>query len=319
MISLYGAIILLTSGVLLYVAGEFLVAGLIKLSRHFRITEFVVAFFVMAFAASLPNLFVGIPAALQGIPELSFGDIMGNNVIALTLAVALGIFFAPKHQLPLESNTVRDTTFLTALAALLPLILISDGTISRSDGFILILFFLSYVYFLFSRRERFSQVFDGARTKLSRSRLLSEVTKVMVGIVLLAIAGQGIVYGASLLADGLHIPLLLVGILITGFGGALPEVYFTIAVARRGQTSMIIGNLMGAVIMPATFVLGTVAMIHPIHSAALEFPILARVFLVLIAAFFLWMSQTRSVISIREGAVLVLLYLLFLATLFFVW
>ena len=88
----YGLAIVVLSGGLLYMAGEFIVASLLKLSRYFKVTEFVVAFFVMAFAATLPNLFVGITSALQGIPELSFGDIMGNNIIALTLAVAVGIF-----------------------------------------------------------------------------------------------------------------------------------------------------------------------------------------------------------------------------------
>jgi len=117
----YGLSTVLLSGILLYIAGEFIVAALLKLSRYFRVTEFIVAFFVMAFAATLPNLFVGITSALQGIPELSFGDIMGNNMIALTLAVAAGILFAPKRELPLENQTIQDTTFLTSLSAILPL------------------------------------------------------------------------------------------------------------------------------------------------------------------------------------------------------
>ncbi|HMO82809.1 MAG TPA: hypothetical protein PKA42_01450 [Candidatus Paceibacterota bacterium] len=315
----YGLAIVLLSGVLLYIAGEFIVASLLKLSRYFKVTEFIVAFFVMAFAATLPNLFVGITSALQGIPELSFGDIMGNNIIALTLAVAVGIFFAPKRELPLENQTIQDTTFLTSISAILPLILISDGMISRSDGLVLLLFFFGYVYWMFSKRDRFTKLFEEERIELTRRQALTEVIRLVVGIMLLALSAQGIVYGAELIATGIGMSLLLVGILVIGFGGALPEIYFTIISARRGEVGLIVGNLMGAVIIPATFVLGMVALIHPISNAALEFPTMARVFLVAVALFFLYVSQSRNVITIREAGVLVLSYLLFVAALIIVW
>lgn len=314
----YGILILILSAVLLYVAGELLVAGALKLSRYFRVTEFVVAFLVMAFAATLPNLFVGVTSALQGIPELSFGDIMGNNMIALTLAVALGIWCAPSRELPLENQTVQDTTFLTCIAAILPLLLISDGSISRSDGLVLVLFFVGYMYWLFSKRDNFSREYAKERkVVVTKNEALQHIIKVVIGIILLAIGAQGIVYSATLIAAGFGLPLLLVGILVIGFGGALPELYFTVLTARRGETAMIIGNLMGAVIIPATLVLGLVAMIHPIYNEALELSLIGRAFLVVAALFFLFVSQTRNLITMREGTVLLVLYGLFLAHLFF--
>jgi cation:H+ antiporter len=316
---IYGILAVLLSGILLYIAGELIVAALLRLSRYFKVTEFIVAFFVMAFAATLPNLFVGITSALQGIPELSFGDIMGNNIIALTIAVAVGVLFAPKRELPLENQTIQDTTFLTSISAILPLILISDGTISRSDGLVLLLFFFGYVYWMFSKRDRFTKVFEEERIELTRKQVMSEVGRLVGGIILLSLAAQGIVYGAELIANGIGMSLLLVGILVIGFGGALPEVYFTIISARRGETGMIIGNLMGAVIIPATFVLGIVAIISPISNEALEFPVIARVFLVLVAVFFLYVSQTRNVITVREAGILVVSYILFLTAIIFVW
>ena len=319
MLILYGILVIIVSSAILYIAGELLVAGLLKLSRYFRVTEFIVAFFVMALAASLPNLFVGVSAALQGIPELSFGDIMGNNMIALTLAIALGIFFAPKRELPLENQTIQDTTFLTSLAAILPLILISDGTISRSDGLILVLFFVGYMYWMFSKRERFTKAYAEERAVVvTKPEAWGYIWKVMAGIVLLAIAAQGIVHGATVLAEVFSLPLLVVGILVIGFGGALPELYFTVLTARRGETSMIVGNLMGAVIIPATLVLGIVAIIHPIHNDALELSIVGRSFLIAAALFFLVVSQTRSVITKREGYILLFLYAAFLFHLFIV-
>ncbi len=311
---IYGLTVFLIASGCLYIAGEIIVGGLLRLSRYYQVTEFVVAFLVMAFAATLPNLFVGVSSALQGIPELSFGDIMGNNMVALTLAVALGIFFAPKRELPLENQTIQDTTFLTSLAAILPLILVSDGTISRSDGLILVLFFVGYMYWLLSKQERFSKSYGEERgVVVTKDEAWRRTIQVLLGVVLLGLAAQGIVYGATLLATGFGLPLLLVGILIIGFGGALPEIYFTILTARRGETGMIVGNLMGAVIIPATLVLGIVAIIEPIHNDQLEFSFIGRTFLVVSALYFLLVSQTKQVISQREGIVLLCLYLAFLA------
>jgi cation:H+ antiporter len=314
---LYGIAILVVSAVLLYISGELLVRGLVRLSRHFQVTEFFVAFFVMAFAATLPNIFVGVTSALQGIPELSFGDIMGNNLIALTIAVALGVFFAPNKELPLESDTVQDTTFLTAIAAILPLILISDGLISRSDGLVLLMFFFGYVYWMLTKRERFTRIFGESRPAITKQQAMYQVLRLLTGVALLAIAAQGVVYGATIIAEGMGMSLLLVGMLVIAMGGALPEIYFTVISARRGETGMIIGNLMGSVIIPATFVLGIVAIISPIHNDTLQFSTAARVFLVLVAAFFLVVSQTRSSISRREAIILGVSYVLFILSLFY--
>lgn len=309
---LFGFIILILSGVLLYIAGELLVTGLLRVSKYFQVTQFVVAFFVMAFAASLPNLFVGITSALAGVPELSFGDIMGNNMIALTLAIAGGIFFAPKRILPLENKLIQDTSFLTLIAAVLPLILVSDGMISRSDGVVLLLLFVGYVYWLFTKKEFFSKKFHHKRKPVSQKEMLASVVHTLLGIVILAVASQGIVYGAGMVATALNLPLLFVGLVIVGFGGALPEVYFTIITARRGETSMIIGNLMGAVIIPATLVLGLVAIIHPITNDMLELSLFGRGALVLSALIFFISAQSKKEISINEGVILVIIYVAFL-------
>jgi len=110
----------------------------------------------MAIVASLPNLFVGIFSAIQGIPQLSFGDVIGGNVVDTTLAIALAALFS-KSGIPAKSRTVQTTLSFTALAALLPILLAWDGVISRPDGVILILFYILYLIWLFSKKENFSK------------------------------------------------------------------------------------------------------------------------------------------------------------------
>lgn len=294
-----------------------MVNSLVRLSRYFGLKEFVVAFFVMAVASSLPNLLVGITSALKGIPELSFGDVMGNNLIALTIAVGLAVMFSPTKEISAESRTIQSTSMFTLGAALLPIILIIDGILSRADGIILISFFFIYIVWLFSKKERFSKAVEGNthhNVVSGTKEGLKDAFKIFSGGGLLFIASQGIVLSSTFLATSLGLPLVIIGSLIIGFGSALPEVYFAVYSARRGETFMILGNLMGAVIIPASLVIGIVTLINPINVSNLGSFALSRIFLTIaILAFFLF-TKTQEKITRKESYILIAIYLIFVIT-----
>jgi len=305
-------LIFLACCVLLYFSGEWVVGGLMRMARFLGWREFVVAFFVMAFAASLPNLFIGITSALHKIPQLSFGDVAGNNLVALTIAIALAVLIS-KKELPAESRTVQTTSIFTIIAALLPLLLILDGKLSRIDGILLIAFFIFYLFWLFSKRERFTKIYDTQKIPIIKEfkLFLKDLGKLILGIMLLIIAAQGIVASAQFFAKSFDITLVLIGVLITGLGSALPEIYFAVASAKRGETWMILGDLMGAVIVPATLVLGIVALIHPIEISDFSPLAIARFFLIISALFFLFFVRTDRKITKKEALFLLSIYLIF--------
>lgn len=284
-----------------------------RTARFLGWKEFVVAFFVMAFAASLPNFFVGITSALKGIPELSFGDIAGNNLVALTLAVGLAALFAKKG-IPAESRAIQTTSVFTLAAAILPLILIWDGELSRPDGGILILFFLFYLFWLFSKKERFSKIYNEGESLITKDfkNFVRDIIKVFFGIVFLIIAAQGIVASAQFFAQAFNFPLVMVGVLITGLGSALPEIYFAVISARKDEGWMILGNLMGAVIVPATLVLGIITLICPIKIVDFSPFVIARIFLIISTLFFFFFIKTGRHLTKKEAFILMGIYIIFI-------
>jgi len=318
---LYILIFIVSCG-LLYLSGEWVIAGLMRVARLLGWREFVVAFFIMATGASLPNLFVGVTSAMRGIPHLSLGDIAGNNLVTLTVAVAIGVLFSTAKELPIASRTAQTTALCTAGAAILPLLLISDGVLSRSDGLILIGFFIFYLAWLFSKKERFTnkeyEVRDFASLTRDLKGLFKDFAKIILGIVFLLVAAQGIIHSATFFAKELNVSLMLIGILIVGFGNALPETYFAIAAAKQKDSWMVLGNLMGAVIIPATLVLGIVSIIHPIHIADSpynwEILVLSRIFIILASLLFLIFARTNRKITARESYVLLAVYISFLVS-----
>jgi len=310
---------------------------LVKMAKYLGWREFVVAFFIMAVAGSFPNLFVGVNSALHGIPQLSFGDIVGGNIVDLTLAIALAVLIGG-ISLPAASKMVQTSSIFTAAVAVLPLVLILDGTLGRIDGLILLFTFIFYIFWLFSKSERFKKVYNKRREKkeaitkhktkcrktiehkiLRRFKgFLKGLGKIMLALVLLLLASEGIVRSARVFADALNITLPLVGILIVGLGNAFPEAYFAIISARRKQTWLILGDLMGAVVVCSTLVLGIVALICPIEIRDFSPFAIARIFLVVSALFFLIIVRSGKKITKKEGLILLLIYILFLlAEIFF--
>jgi cation:H+ antiporter len=306
--------IFLGSCVLLFFAGKWMVTSLIRIARYLEWREFVVAFIIVAVATSIPNLFVGITAALHKIPELSLGDIVGGNLFDLTMAVALATLFA--RGLPAASKMVQTSAIFTIVAAVLPMFLLWDKTLGRGDAVILIFLFFFYIYWLFSKKERFTKIYDGKRLSIIKEFkiFIKDLGRLILSLLFLLLAAEGIVYSASVFSEVLNLPLGLIGILVVGIGSAIPETYFAIMAARKFETWMILGNIMGSVVIIATLVLGIVALIYPIQISDFSPFAIARVFLIIAAMFFIFFVRTDRKITIKEAFFLLGLYLAFFIT-----
>ena len=323
--------IFIISFFILFWSGSRLVKYMMEISKYLGWREFVVAFFVMAFAGALPNLFIGINSAFHGIPELSFGEIVGGNVVDMTLAVGLAILIGGSS-LPTKSKMVQTSTIFTAIIAVLPLILILDGDLGRGDGLILLLAFFVYIFWLFSKEERFRRVYKINEKKEKTKFLaflkdkkefkdldqfkffLKNLVKTSFALILLILSSFGIVQSARVFSNTLGVSIPVIGILIIGLGNALPETYFAIVSAFKGRTWLILGNLMGSVIVGATLVLGIVVLISPINNIDFSPFAIARIFLIISAVFFLMVVRTDEKITKKEGLLLIIIYILFLLT-----
>jgi len=288
-----------------------LVTSLTRIAKFLGWKEFVVAFFTMALAGSIPNLSVGISSVFHQISKLSFSEIVGGNIVDLTLAVALATLVAADG-LALPSRTVQGSAIFTLFIAILPLILIIDGTLSRAEGILLILAFVVYASWLFGKRERFIKSYDTIAPPIEAKAILKDAVILVGSIALLLLAAEGIVGAATFFSEILNLPIVLIGILVVGLGNALPEIFFGIQAARRGEDWMVLGNLMGSVIFPATLVLGLVALLYPIEVVNFSPFLIGRFFLVISAIFFLIFIRTGRRVSKKEAIFLLSLYLLFI-------
>ncbi|MDP4007504.1 MAG: sodium:calcium antiporter [bacterium] len=310
---IFHILLVIFSALLLFRAANWLVQGISRVAQYLQWSEFVIAFFVMAIGGSLPNLFVGLSSVAHGIPELSFGDVVGNSVVNLTLVAALAVLVG--SDLLAEGKLVQTSAFLTISIALLPLLLILDGVLGRGDGIALIIVFFGYAAWMFTKRKYYQQTFDeNHKPPLKHFKnFLFGFFQIILGGVLLLAAAEGIVRSANFFSNEFSLPLALIGILGLGLTSALPELYFAVAAARRGKSWVILGELMGSVIVLTTLVLGIVAFLQPIVIEDFSPFAFARFFMILAAFLFLIFVRTGRKITKKEAFVLILLYLVFVA------
>lgn len=290
-----------------------LVSTLVDIAKYLHWREFIIAFFVMAFAASLPNLFVDVNAALHNMPEISFGDIVGGNLVDLTLVIAIAVLLC-RGGLPAESRMVQTSAIFTATIAVLPILLVWDGRLDRIDGIILLVAFALYSWWLFSKEERFKKAYAGRPKNAIKGKkdFIFNLSKIIVFLALLLVTSNFVVNSAQYFSVQLGISLSLVGILIIGLGNCFPEIYFSMISARRGENWLILGDIMGSVIICATLVLGIIAIISPFEINNLSPFLITRIFTIVASLLFIVFIRTGKKISKTEGALFLSIYLLFL-------
>lgn len=302
--------------VLFWLSSSF-IKTLTGLARYLRLREFIIAFFVMGIAASLPNFFLDIPAALQGLAPIAFGDIIGGNLLDLTLIMAIVVFFS-KKDISTDSRMVQGSSIFTFFIVLLPIFLTWSGDVSRLDGLILISVYFAYAYWIFSNDGRCKKVYEETKKEAvvppikKFNTFIKNLFKLIALVAVLLLASQGIIYAAKYFSTTLGISLSLVGILIVALGNCFPETYFGITSGRKGEEWMVVGDMMGAVITGATLVLGSVALISPFKIEDMRPFLLARIFTVVAAVFFLIVMRTGKKITKKEALFLISIYIVFL-------
>lgn len=287
---------------------------LTEVAKYLGWREFIVAFFVMGFAGSLPNLFVGLNAALRGMPQIAFGDIMGGNLIDLSLAMGLIVLMSRQH-ISTESKMVQGTAVFTTIVAFLPwLLILRTGGLDRIDGLILIFSFFVYAWWLFSNDNRYKKVYKDKKVKniTNKSTFIWDIIKIITILITLLAASYAVIYSAQYFASALDISLGLVAVLIIALGNCFPEIYFGIISARKNENWMVLGDMMAAVIVCSTLVLGIIALIAPFKIIDFSPFIIARIFMVIACISYFVFIVTGKKITKKEGLFLLSIYVIFL-------
>lgn len=307
-------LIFIISCLVLIQSGTLMVGALTRIAQFLEWREFTVAFFLMAFATSIPELFVGITSALHLKSALSLGNIIGSNVINLTLAIGIAVLLA--NGLSVETAIAQRNSVYVSIIASLPILLMLDGKLSRVDGLALLIVLVFYFHIMASEEKRFTKVLSKEyKREWPKFKLfLKDLGIFLGGVLLLLLAAQGIVLTSFFFAEAAGLSLAIIGILIVALGTNLPEIAFGVKAIALGHKEMVLGNLMGSVVANSTLVLGITILISPLEIPEFSPYITGIIFTVLAALFFVIFSKTGKKITRKEAIFLLGVYVLFVIT-----
>jgi len=310
MIAIY-ILIFILSCLILIRSGTWVVKSLTRIAQFLGWREFLVASILMAFATSLPEIFIGITAALHGQPELAFGNIIGSNIIALTLVVGLAAVLAGK--LKFGGKILQRSSLYAVAIGVFPLLFLLDGKISRIDGMVLLVILAVYFHRLFLQEKKFTRILVNhfKRERIHFKLFLKDFGVFIAGIILLLLSSEGIVYSSSQLALEFNIPLIFLGLFLVAIGTSMPEIAFGIRSVTLGHQDMVLGNVIGSVVVNATLVLGLTVLIHPLEISNFSPYLVGIAFIIISSIVFLIFVRTGQEITKKEAVFLLELYALF--------
>lgn len=300
-------ILFLAFCVILVLSGSWLVTALTRIASFLRLGEFIVAFILLAFSTSIPELFVGISAALAKNPALSLGNVIGSNIANLTLIAGIVVLFA--RGIKIKKKEIKKDSLYMFIITLLPIILMMIGQkLSRIDGAILVAAFIFYTWRLLKHKKRYRAEYAD---KVKKWETVASVFLFVICLVILFGSSQLVVTYASRLAIDLFLPPIFIGMFILAIGTSLPELVASLSAVKKGHSEFMMGNLIGSTIMNSSLILGVTALIYPITANFFLF-LTSAFFMILVTFLFATFTESGSRLYWKEGVAMVLLYVFFL-------
>ncbi len=304
--------ILLISALVITRAITYFIDSSTKLAHLFNISEYTISFLIISLATSLPEFVVAITSGLEKNSILSYGDAIGSNLALLTLIVALPILFG--HSLSTKKLIKSKDIYYSAFFLVLALAMAIDGTLTRIDGIVLIVGYLFYSRAVLKRGTAVQAILE----KFDRTNAWKEGVIFASSLLLILLASEGIVRTAINISEYLDVSLGFVGLTMTALGTSLPEIAFVFGIIKsHGNRDEILGDVVGSVVANSTLVLGTAALIFPIHLGGSHFGFPTILILIFTLGLFLAFSKSNEEISRKEAFILLGVYILFIVVEYF--
>ncbi len=253
-------LLLLVGVVLAWFGGSLFVDGAVGLARWARCPVAVIGVTVAAFGTSSPELMVAIQAAVDGVPQISLGDVLGSNVVNIALVLALVLSLSGMKAD--DAGVRRDWACALAVPFIMAAVL-WDGWFSRLDALVLMGLFAAWLAMVVRHARRHRARNKEEIIEAGRASSLKIVFQVVAGLALLIAAAQFVVHGGTGVALALGWSPFIVGAVVVAVATGTPELATTIIARIRGQHDVGLGNILGSNVFNALFIASIAALIHP--------------------------------------------------------
>ena len=307
-------ITLLVVGFIFLIKGaDWLVDGASSVASNFKVSKLLVGLTIVAFGTGAPELAVSFSSLLNGNTDILVGNVIGSNIINVLLLIGIAAIIRP---IKVNKDTVSKELPLLLLISTALIVLLLDvnlseaiiNTFSRADAIICLLFFCIFLYYLFSlarKNKAEAKKVDKPKYTLSKSFIFT-----ILGLVSIIASSQLVVNSASTIATTIGISERVISLTIIALGTSLPELVTTVIAAKKGESDLLVGNIVGSNIFNICVVLALpVAFAGGITPN--NFEIIDLVMLVISSILLCLLARRNHRISRFDGALMLVIFLLY--------
>lgn len=298
-------LILVLGFIILIKGADFLIDGAVAVSRKFGVPEIVIGLTVIAFGTSMPELVVNSFASIENQGAVVYGNIIGSNIANILLILGVTGLICP---IPIKQNTVNKEIPFSLFAVILLIFLSYDGTLTRMDAIILLIFFIMFLIYVFV---------IGKTAKLEVETIgnmnnMKMLIFISLGFVGLMLGGKLVVDSAVKIATALGVSKKLIALTIVSIGTSLPELVASVVAARKGQSDIAIGNVVGSNIFNIFLIMGVSGLVNPVaYEAKFNFDIGILIFATLMLIATTYVGK-KNLIERWQAGVFFLTYIAYL-------
>ena len=250
-------VIILLAGFLFLVKGaDWFVEGAASIAKKLGIPQLIIGLTIVAMGTSMPEAAVSITAAINKNAGITIGNVVGSNI--LNILIILGITAVITNVAIQKSTLLYEIPFMTVITIILLIFGITGSEVTFIEGVIFWILFLIYLGYLFAMAKKGN---DQEEAEAKDNPVWKCMLLMVIGGILVVKGSDFAVSGATEIARYFGMSERFIGLTIVALGTSLPELVTSVTAARRGNTGIAIGNIVGSNIFNILFVIGTTALI----------------------------------------------------------
>lgn len=296
-------IIWMIAGIALVLWGaDRLTDGAVAIAERMHISQMVIGLTIVAMGTSMPEFFVSFMSALKDTPDMAVGNVVGSNIFNALLIVGCAAMVMPMNILP---STVKKDIPFAMVASVALLLMCLDGNISRIDAAVLLGLFVVFMYFTLKGAKENEQPMQ--QTSAKGGKPFMSVVWIVVGLVCLVFGSNLFVDAATVIARQLGVSDAVIGLTIIAGGTSFPELATSVVSARKGQSGIAIGNVLGSNVFNILLILGITGVMSPMTLQGITTVDLT---MLVVSMVMLWLfSFTKYTLARWEGALLTIVFI----------
>ena len=282
--------------------------GAVAVAEKMKMPQIVIGLTIVAMGTSMPEFCVSLVSALKGTTDLAVGNIVGSNIFNTLLIVGVSAWVAP---MTILKSTVRKDIPFALFASVILLIMCLDGNISRLDAGLLFVLFLIFMYVTLkgakTKDDDATAKTDSIEDNKKPMATWLSIVWIIVGLACLIGGSNLFVEGATKVAEHIGVSEAVIGLTIVAGGTSLPELATSVVSARKGNSGIAIGNVLGSNVFNILAILGVTGVITPMHLQGITMLDLS---MMVFSTLLVWLfSFTKYKIARWEGIVLTIVFI----------